>query len=395
MKRISLLIVIVCSITNGFAQIDVRQSAANYLNEAKLEEAMESINHCVEYSSTSEDALSWFIRGNIYLEIANSKDENIKSLDPDPLQQALNSYKKATAFDQNKEYVEDIFLKVNLLRNIYYNQAADNYNEKQYKDAMLAFENSANAFTSIHLSDTISLLYAAACAELADEKIKAKQYYTELLKQNAKTPAIYTSLSDMYRLEQDSANALRIIREGQKNYPNALNMLLTETNIYLTFGDTPKALKNLIIASAKDASNPTVFFAIGTIYDATSNDVLKSEVVRQEYRELAIDAYKSAILLNPNYFEPNYNLGALYVNKAANIYDEANKVPLEAETEYEVLRKEADKYLEEAIPYLEKASEIQPADMNTLLSLKEIYTRIKRADELKIITDKIDAIQQK
>jgi Tfp pilus assembly protein PilF len=395
MKRIFLLFVVVCSMTHVIAQTEVREAATNYLNGYKLDSALESINRCVKDPSTSRDALSWLIRGNIYLEIANSNDEMYKSLDPNPLQQASNSYKKAAEFDQNKVYTEDIFAKVNLLRNHYFNQAVDNYNQKQYKEAMLAFEKGANAMAIVNFPDTISLFYAAACAGLADEKTKAKEYYIELLKQKAKSPAIYISLSDIYRQEQDSASALKIVRDGQKLYPDALNLMLTEANIYLTFGDSQKALKNLKLATKKDASNPTVFFALGTIYEATSNDISKSELVRQESWELAADAYKSAILLNPNYFEPNYNLGALYVNKAADIDDRANKVPLDAETEYEKLKAEADKYLEEAIPYLEKASEIRPDDMNTLWSLKQIYTRIKRAEELKIITDKIDAVQQK
>ena len=75
---------------------------------------MESINQCIQDPSTATDAKAWFIRGNIYLEIANSTDEKYKALDPNALQQALDSYKKATEFDQKKEYTEDIFCKSEL-----------------------------------------------------------------------------------------------------------------------------------------------------------------------------------------------------------------------------------------------------------------------------------------
>ena len=395
MKRLSLLAVLLISMTFSFAQKNVRQTASNFLKEGKLDKAMENINQCILDPTTASDAKAWFIRGNIYLEIANSKDEKYKALDPNALQQALDSYKKATEFDQKKEYTEDIFAKVNWQRNNYFNQAVDNYNKKLYKDAMLAFENGANALSSIHVSDTISLFYAAACAGLANDKVKAKQYYVDLLKQGAKSPTIYISLSDLYRQDKDSTGALKVVREGQSIYPNDLKLFLAETNIYLTFGNTKKALKNLKLATEKDTANPTVFFALGTIYDNISNDTLKTEKEREETFNLAIDAYKSAIKLSPNYFEPNYNLGALYVNKAATINDIANKLPLDADAQYKKLKTEADHLLEIATPYLEKAVELQPNDVNTLYSLKQIYARTNKTDKLKAINEKMDGLQKK
>jgi hypothetical protein len=395
MKKSLLLVILLMTITFGFGQKNVRQTASNFLKEGKLDKAMEAINQCILDPTTATDAKSWFIRGNIYLEIANSADEKYKALDPNALQQALDSYKKATEFDQKKEYTEDIFAKVNWQRNNYFNQAVDNYNKKKYTEAMIAFENGANALSSINVMDTISLFYAAACAGLANDQVKAKQYYIDLLKQGAKSSTIYISLSDIYRQEKDSTGALKVVRDGQKLYPNDLKLFLTETNIYLTFGDTKKALRNLKLASEKDTSNQTVFFALGTIYDNIANDTVNPASVREEAFNSAIDAYKRAIKLNPAYFEPNYNIGALYVNKAATINDQANKLPLDADAEFKKLKAEADGYLDKATPYLETASELQPNDINTLYSLKQIYSRLNKTDKLKAINEKISGLQKK
>jgi hypothetical protein len=394
MKRISLLLAMAIFSTTGFSQKNILQSAIIDLGQYKLDMAMKSINRCVNDPSNSKDAKAWFIRGNIYLEIASSKDEKFKTLDPDALQQAMISYKKATEFDQKNEYKEDIFNKVNWQRNNYFNKAVENFNKKLYKEAMIEFENGANVLALINESDTASLFYAAVCAGLANEKTKAKQFYIDMLKQNAKSPAIYISLSDLYKQEKDSASAIKIIKAGQNIYPDDMKLLHSETNIYLTFGNTQKALRNLKLATEKDKSNPTVFFALGTIYDNLSNDIKNSDKVREESFILAINAYKSAIKINPDYFDANYNLGALNVNKAANINDQANNLPLDADVEYKKLTEEANKYLEEAMPYLEKASEINPEDLSTLNSLKQIYTRLKKTDKLKIIDEKIAAIKK-
>ena len=395
MKKFAFILVLVASFTIAFGQKNVRQTASNYLKDGKLDKAMEAINQCVLDPSTAQDAKSWFLRGNIYLELSNTKDEKFKTLDPNPLLKALESYKKAIEFDTKKEYYEDIVAKLNWQRNNYYNTAVENYNSKLYKDAMMNFGKGAEVMELANVADTISILNAATCASLANEKEASKQYYIKLLKANYKSPVVFITLSDIYRQDKDSANSLKYVRMGQQVYPNDLRLFLAETNIYLTFNNTPKALNNLKVAMAKDSTNYSVAFALGTIYDNISNDTNRTLVQRQEAFENAISSYKNAIRLNADYFEGNYNLGALYVNKAASINDEATKLPLEETAKFDKLKKEADSYLEKALPYLEKATELQPADINTLFTLKQIYSRTSKPDKVKAVQEKINAIQKK
>jgi hypothetical protein len=395
MKKIALTLVLVAAITIAFGQSNVRQTASNYLKDGKLDKAMEAINTCVQDPSTAQDAKSWFLRGNIYLEISNTKDEKFKSLSPDPLTISLDSYKKAIEYDPKQKYYEDILAKLNWQRNNYYNAGVESFNQRNYKDAMLNFGKGADVIEIANTSDTLSLMNAATCAQLANEKDYAKQYYLKLLKGNYKSASLYISLADIYRQDNDSVNALKYIRIGLSEYPNDLRVFLTETNIYLTFGQTNKALKNLQLAMEKDSANASVAFALGTIYDNLSNDSTKTTDFRFSSFENAVKAYSQAIALNQEYFEANYNLGAIYVNKAASVNDEANKLPYDATSQFDKLKKEADGYLEKALPYLEKAAELQPTDLNTLYSLKQIYSRTGQKDKVKEVNDKINAAQQK
>lgn len=395
MKKIALTLVLVAAITIAFGQSNVRQTASNYLKDGKLDKAMEAINACVLDPSTAQDAKSWFLRGNIYLEISNTKDEKYKALSADPLTLSLESYKKAIEYDPKQKYYEDILAKLNWQRNNYYNAGVESFNQRNYKDAMLNFGKGADVIEIANISDTLSLMNAATCAQLANEKDYAKQYYLKLLKGNYKSASLYVSLADIYRQDNDSVNALKYIRMGLVEYPNDLRVFLTETNIYLTFGQTNKALKNLQLAMEKDSANASVAFALGTIYDNLSNDTTKAADFRFSSFENAVKAYSQAIALNQEYFEPNYNLGAIFVNKAAAVNDEANKLPYDATAQFEKLKKEADGYLEKALPYLEKAAELQPGDLNTLYSLKQIYSRTGQKDKVKEVNDKIDAAQQK
>ena len=85
MKRIALILVMVAAVTVGFGQKNVRQSASNYLKEGKLDKALESINQCIQDPSTAQDPKTWFIRGNILLEISNSTNDAYKALVADPV----------------------------------------------------------------------------------------------------------------------------------------------------------------------------------------------------------------------------------------------------------------------------------------------------------------------
>lgn len=395
MKKIFFVLVLVCSITLTFAQKNVRQTASNFLKDGKLDKALETINICIKDVSTAQDPKAWFICGNIYLEIANSKDDKYKNLDPEPLQKALDSYKKAIEFDPKKDYYDDIFVKLNWQHNNYFNAGVDSYNKKSYKEAMLDFENAANTISIAKVQDTTSLAYAAYNAGLAGEKQKQKEYYIELLKDNAKSISIYAALSDIYRSEKDSANALKVIREGKKRYPNNLQMTLSESNVYISFNDVPKALSTLSIAAQKDSSNYLVFNAIGINYQKIYEDTLQSVATRNDAYKRSEAAYLKAISLKSDFYDVQLNLASLYFNSAVPVALKANSLPLEQKDAYDKLVNEANKYYKLALPYLKKADELQPNDLNTLNSLRQIYSSLGDTENLKAVQAKILELRKK
>ena len=395
MKKILFVLVLVFSITLTFAQKNVRQTASNFLKDGKLDKALEAINQCLQDASTAQDAKAWFIRGNIFLEIANSKDEKYKSLDAEPLQKALESYKKAIEFDPKKDYYEDIFAKLNWQRNNYYNSAVDSFNKKAYKEAMMNFENAANALSPANVADTVALFYAAACANLAGEKEKQKQYYIDLLKGGAKSIIIYSSLADLYRLDKDSASALKVIRAGKKVYPDNLQMTLSESNVYIFFTDVPKALSTLTIAAQKDSMNYLVWNAIGINYQKIYEDTLQAQASRNDAFPRSEVAYMKSIKLKPDFYDAQLNIASLYFNSAVPIVLKANGLPLEQKEAYDKMIAEANRYYKLALPYLIRADELEPNDMNSLNSLRQIYQSIGDTEKLKVVQKRILELRKK
>ena len=115
-----------------------------------------------------------------------------------------------------------------------------------------------------------------------------------------------------------------------------------------------------------------LYFNRGTIYDQ-EGDLVNAEI-----------DYLKAIEIEPSSFGSNYNLGALFFNKAVELNNTANSTS--DNNKYKKLKKQADEFFNKALPYLESASSLNPKDKNTLLSLKQLYYMkgdYKRSDEMK------------
>lgn len=377
MKKTILTMLIMFLAVIMMGQTSERTSAFNYHRYGKLDKAKESIDKAAKHEKTIADAKTWFYRGNIYYDIGISADSNIRNLDPDPFGVAFESYKRAKELDEKGQFTDDINKYTIAVGEGYYNNGVMNYNLQEYIKAATNFEKAFKVSQAVERTDTSALINAAVSASLGSDIPLSKKYYQQLVDMGVQRPDIYSSLSEIYKIEGDTTMALATATKGREMFPDDFNLLIAETNIYLATDEMEKAMANLEKALLMDKSNPSIFFAVGTIYDQLG-DIAK-----------ATSAYENAISLTPDYFEANYNLGALYVNQAADILDKANNLPLDAVEEYEAEKKKADDMLHKAVPYLEKSHELMPDDVNTMVSLKEIYTRLGMTEKLQAIDAKL------
>ncbi len=380
MKKLTLLLSTILIVTATFGQKRSVQDAFNNLRKGNLDKAMENIEPTISDPSTMNEPKTWFYRGNIYLQIHMSDKPEFKALDNDALNKAYESYKKATELDTRKEYYAEILQNMLIISEQLYNVGVVNFTSDppDYHASFLAFENSSKVNESFGAIDTTAIFNAARAAELDKDFSNAILYYNKARELNYPQPLIYSSLASIYMEKGDTATAITYLTEGRQKHPEDFNMLIAETNYFLTSRQNDKAMANLEEAIVTDPENPTIHYAVGVTYAVMGNvnDAEKS--------------YLKAVELKPDYFEANYNLGALYVNQAAMIIDSANKLPLSQVKEYDALKLQADEILRKSLPFLETASTLDSTDKNTMLSLKEIYTRLQMYEKLKEINAKLE-----
>ncbi len=380
MKKLTLLLSTILIVTATFGQKRSVQDAYNNLRKGNLDKAMENIEPTIADASTMNDPKTWFYRGNIYLQIQMSENPKYKGLDKDALTKAYDSYKKTLELDTRKDYYTETIQNLFIISEQFYNVGVVAFTKDppDYAGAYASFLNSVEVNESFGNIDTLAMFNAALSAENAKDYTNAKMYYTKVKDLGYPNPLLYNSLATIDMEMGDTTSATATISEGRKKYPENFNLLIAETNIFLSTKQNNKAMANLEEAIVTDPENPTIHYAVGVNYALMGNV------------EDAERSYLKAVELKADYFEANYNLGALYVNQAAMVIEEANKLPLSQIKEYDDLKLKADNILKKSLPFLEIASELDPSDTNTLLSLKEIYTRLQMYDKLKEINIKLE-----
>lgn len=405
MKKFVIALTVMMVSLSVFAQKSAIQSAFNYQKTGKLDKAQEYIDKAIEHEKTIADAKAWYYRGNIYIDIYNSPLDAYRNLSPEALTIAFTSYQKAIELDEKGDYKDEILEKMPGLGELFFNEGARQYNagieannsldsvaaRTSFGYSVNAFEQAYNIYTKAGINDTTTIFYVSVAAELAGDYDKAKEKLTQLISMQYPKPTVYGSLAGIYyEHDKDVEKAMEIFALGRERFPNDLNLLLLETNLFLGEAMTEKALDNLQMAAKIDTNNPTIFFAIGAKYNEVVDDTTKTNEMREDAFQKAVIAYKRSIELKPDYFDPNYNIGALYVNKASTEISVANELPIEEQAKYDALMESANTYLKDCLPYLEKAHELQPDDISTMVSLKEIYTRLGMLEKMKEMDTKLE-----
>jgi len=393
MYKVSILILLLFTISGTFAQKGKVNTALSYKEDGKLDKALTTIEETVDASNPKAESSinwphTWEVRGEIYQAIYQSKDENYRKLHTDPLAEASQSYLKAIELDAKNKFSNSLKIKMQLLIHDLSTQAETAYNSQDYEKALASFEQilvienvPVYKAESPDAIDTVIIFNAALTAYNAKKYDKAIEFYKKaaLYKYNgAKT---YELLSESYLAKNDTVGALEVMLKGLKEYPSNSSILVLLISIYEKNNKIEEAIKYLDLAISKQPGNESFQLFRGALFERLQNT------------DEAIKCYEKAIELKPGYMDAFYNLGIIYYNRGVKKNDVANSVPSNQPEKYNIEKNKADIEFKKALPYLEKAHELNSRDKITLESLKNVYYRLKILDKYAEIVEKLKNIQ--
>ena len=384
MRNFATLMALAAISLQGLAQKEV-VSAYNANKEGDYATAASYIEQAIENPKANVKNKTWRYRGEIYLNI--SKDSTLFAAFPDALTIAKESYMKAKELDTKGSYAQECQIGLGQVQMAASNAGITQYNTGDFGRAGGFFDLSAEIASAFEATDTMALYNSALCYEKAGNVELAVARYQACADIQYQVPNVFLFISNLYRTSGQEDLALQTLADARKAYPREQSLIIEELNIYLTNEEFDKAKENLALAAEQDPTNEILWFSLGSVLDNLGN------------AEEAIEAYLKALEVKADYFDANYNLGALYFNQAVQGINEANDMwkPRMTKTESDAQKKledDAKALFATAKPYLEAAHAVDAEDVETMRSLRDVYARTGDDDKLLDMSAKLKALGQ-
>nr|WP_314896980.1 tetratricopeptide repeat protein [uncultured Flavobacterium sp.] len=404
-----------------FAQKDQIKAAEKALKGGNSQEAvtiLQGVEFLITNATDAEKAQFFFVKGNALLDLANKNvDVNTN------LSLAAKAYQDLIAVEQTSGKVK------------YSTQAATSITQIKFKlingaiaDSKIdKHGDSAKKLYDAYLldkNDTLNLYYAASTYVNAKEYDTALKLYDELKNLNysgkgtsyfavnklsgeedvyataqerdrmvklgthekPRTEAIPSKRGEIYKnmaliLVQNgkTEEAKKAIAEARVANPEDTSLILTEANLYLETKDYATYKKLISEVLEKNPNDADLVFNLGVI-STTANNTVEAE----KY-------YKRAIEIKPDYVNAYLNLAILKLDADKKLFEEMNKLGNSEKDNkrYLVLKKQREAIFMDALPFLEKASELDPSNNEVKATLLSVYGALEMTEKKKALKAKM------
>ncbi|NPA38105.1 MAG: tetratricopeptide repeat protein [Chlorobi bacterium] len=389
MKRIILLLILVFSISAAYAQKGKVTAADSYLTTNDLDNAKKAIDAALANEKSNTWPKTYIVAAKVYTELyKNGKDDQ-------GIMKAYDFYQKAIELDlkgdekgkKKGKYKKDILFALTFFTQDLTNAAIEAFNKEDYEtsykafDAVLKLEDAINKLEGLKPEDATvdtTIIYNCALAAYNAKDWKdAENYFKKTIELGYGGGDAVLLLTQVYSNMGDSAKMGETLKMGFEKYPEDERVLTSLIQYYISTEQNDAALEYLNKAIEKDPENARYYMARGVLYESID-------------KEKSIENYKKAIEIDPKMFDALYNIGVIYYNKGVEEQNKANE--MSDYKEFQKAKKMAEGYWEKALPYLEKALEINPNDRNVLESLKGLYYRFDRMDKYNEMKARIEAL---
>lgn len=336
-----------------------------------LSQTQEVVDQVAVDKYSMERVNFYFVNGKL------ERWEVTKPLLANPLDLALESINKVLAIDVAAKKTKKVQENLVKLKGLYINEGSNYYSLKNFNEAFKNFKSviEIGQMPQLNHKDTAIYYYAALSAQLAGDFESAIKYYDKAIELNFTTEGTaYYYAFDAFKSLNKIDDGVRYLEEGLLKFPKNTNILFSLIQYYVDKGEDPaKVLTYIDKALVEEPNNATLHFAKGTVYDKLKDS------------EEASKSYAKAIEIDPNFFDAYYNLGAVYFNNGVKFVEEANKVPAKEYEKYEAIMAKANAEFKKALPYMEKAYELNNNSKESVEALKNIYFRFRSERDRKSV----------
>ncbi len=291
------------------------RKANRALDRGELEEAMNLAQELL--TEKPDDYKTWDLLARIYdTQAAQSTMEEYLA----HVTEMVDSYGKVT--DLRPKEKENVTNRLQIFYMQTFNQGIEEFNVAQSivdDEALQAdhFRHSARRFqaSAIAFPDSAGSYVNWAYALLgAGDSEAAIEPLSLALKYGGPELELYNFLARIYLTTDRAQEAIPVLEEGSKHFPEDPEIQNYLLNAYTETGQTERALERYADAVSTDPTNALYRYNYGSL------------LLQSERFDEAIDQLGEAVQLDPAYVDAYYNLGAAYINQANTVQGEISSM---------------------------------------------------------------------
>ena len=275
--------------------------------------------------------------------------------------------------------------------NYLYFAASSSVNGNDYQVALEYY----NKLKKMNYTGIVSEYFITPVETQIEEKVSETEYnlfksskdYTNprVGKTESRLPEIVKNIALIYVQLGETDMAITAIEDARKIRPDDLNLLLSEADLYMKLGNKEKFKTLMQEAITKDPDNAILYYNLGVIN------------VEQGEFEDAMNYYKKSLELDPNYASTYLNLVGLILEGEEALVEQMNELATSNKRsdfeKYDKLKQDREDLYASCLPYLEKLIEIDPTNIEALKTAKNIYYTVGDNENYKLMSAKIDELE--
>lgn len=416
MKKITfttaLLLVTLLTSSISLAQKSAVTTGIVEYESGNYERALEKINQGLQNSEDLKEemhAKALLYKGKSLIAItsqaAQNKDQAQLAKYSNSLLDAYNAFLNASKLDVKDRYLDEVKSAVRGMYSSLLQMGISYLNAGDYGIA-IDYTNAAVSANDNFLKKDIYFAYdlrAQSHLGLGDSTQAHLDFNDCIARYNKEKPIkpdmyigyAYYRLTLLYRYKDDNIDAaLGTLQEGLKLVNNEFERLKLQKNNYSTENWAQlevqqanvtrdlKAFELDIYLNYPDKYSEALLKFKSAVADEPSNIMVRlayANLLEKSDEATALIEYRKVIELDPENFTANFNIGALFVNKAVKIYQEANS--MDDFQEANDLMEQANKEYANALPFLKKSHQLAPRDITVIRSLKQITLQLDLVEE--------------
>lgn len=350
----------------------------------ELWDAKGFIDQSYVHDETKDDPKTLMYYGKIYIAIpqcaAITGDDNLSGVDAEKaFEDGFNALKRSKEVDEKERYHEDVNAYCSLYRSQLSQLGIKMYEEEKWEEAMGGLMGAAAFGEVMGHSDSVFYFYGGLAAFNIEKWGEAEAAFSKTTEWGYQLPSSVYYYSQSLQKQEKIAEAEDMLKKQVAKNPGQKDIMIEMVNLYIDTDRKADAVTALTDAIALDPENVTLVYTAGTIYE------------NMDDFENAEKSYTRALELEPANVNALSAIGGLYFNKGADLNNEANKLEF-GDPNYDPMVAQSKDYFKKAVPFLEKATEASPNEVNLWIALRDAYGKAGDVENFKMAKAKVQEL---